>query len=98
MPLGQEANRRRNRRAPADRSARWRHARDELWRLLHPLVDEGARVAVVGAGNGDDVPLARLAARAGEVHLVDLDGDAVRAAVARQPRRVRARLTAIEED
>jgi len=74
MSLAGHANRRRNRRAPADRAVRWRHARDELWCVLDPLVAGGARVAVVGAGNGDDVPLAR------------------------QPRRVRAKLTAVEED
>jgi len=98
MSLAGDANRRRNRRAPADRAVRWRHARDELWCVLDPLVANGARVAVVGAGNGDDVPLARLAARAAEIHLVDLDGEAVRGAIARQPRRVRAKLTAVEED
>jgi len=34
-------------------------------------------VAIVGAGNGDDLPLARLARRAGALDLIDLDGRAL---------------------
>ena len=32
-------------------------ARDAAWALLDAVVGGGARVAVVGAGNGDDLPL-----------------------------------------
>ncbi len=37
----------------------------------------GAKVAIVGAGNGDDLPLARLAHRAARVDLIDLDARAI---------------------
>jgi hypothetical protein len=65
------------------RRKRWRPARDAVWALLEDVVAPGAAVAVVGAGNGDDVPLARLAARAGVLDLIDLDGAALARAVAR---------------
>lgn len=50
--------------------------RDALWQLLDPLLSPTARVAVLGAGNGDDLPLDRIAARARDVSLIDLDGAA----------------------
>jgi hypothetical protein len=92
------ANARRNARASSDRAARWRRARAELWAVLDPIVPAGARVAIAGAGNGDDVPLSRLASRASEVHLIDLDVTAPRRAIARERRSLRGRITAIEED
>jgi hypothetical protein len=67
----------------AGRRKRWRPARDAVWALLEDLVVPGASVAVVGAGNGDDVPLARLAERAGSLDLIDLDPDALARAVER---------------
>jgi hypothetical protein len=72
------------------RRKRWRPARDAVWALLEDVVPEGGAVAVVGAGNGDDVPLARLAHRAGVVDLIDLDPDALARAVARTGGRARA--------
>jgi hypothetical protein len=98
MSAARIANARRNGRASADRPLRWRRARGELWRVLDPLVAAGARVVVVGAGNGDDLPLTRLAARAAEVHLVDLDVVAPRRAIAREPRGLRHRLTVLDQD
>lgn len=65
------------------RRKRWRPARDAVWALLEDVIAPGAAVAVVGAGNGDDVPLARLAERAGVLDLIDLDPDALGRAVAR---------------
>jgi SAM-dependent methyltransferase len=65
------------------RRKRWRPARDAVWALLEDVVVPGASVAVVGAGNGDDVPLARLAERAGALDLIDLDPEALERAVAR---------------
>ncbi|MGD9734130.1 MAG: hypothetical protein AB7V58_00755 [Solirubrobacterales bacterium] len=67
------ANSARNARAEVDRRERWAPARDALWRFLDPHIDEGARVAILGAGNGDDLPLGRIAARAVTVALIDLD-------------------------
>jgi hypothetical protein len=92
------ANARRNGRASADRPARWRRARSELWAVLDPIVPAGARVAVAGAGNADDLPLTRLASRASELHLIDLDVTAPRRAIARERRSLRNRISAIEQD
>jgi hypothetical protein len=86
------------------RRRRWRPARDAAWELLDGVVADGATVAVVGAGNGDDVPLGRLAHRAGRVDLIDVDG--VAAARARRRSRgpsaawrlARAKVRVVEED
>ncbi|HET9104151.1 MAG TPA: hypothetical protein VFN55_12435 [Solirubrobacteraceae bacterium] len=48
--------------------------------MLERHVGSGARVAVIGAGHGNDLPLDRLAARAGTVDLLDLDRRALRRA------------------
>lgn len=45
----------------------------------------GGRLCLLGAGNANDVDLDALAARFGEIHLVDIDPDAVARAVARLP-------------
>jgi hypothetical protein len=50
------------------------------------------RLAVLGAGNCNDIDLPRLAEAFGEIHLVDMDGTALARAVARQPDDVRPRL------
>src|SRR6478672_9011978 len=72
------ANTRRNARGTAERLARWEPARDALWAVLARHLAPGGRVAVVGAGNGHDLPLARIAERARRVDLIDLDGRAGR--------------------
>lgn len=74
------ANASRNAQAGSGRRGRWAPARDSLWRFLAPHLDEGASVAIVGAGNCDDLPLRRIAERAGEVTLLDLDPIASKAA------------------
>jgi hypothetical protein len=74
------ANAANNARARAARRRRWRPARAAAWALLEPYVAPGARVAVVGAGNGHDLPLGRLASVAARLDLVDVDGAAVRQA------------------
>jgi hypothetical protein len=53
---------------------------------------EGGTAAVLGAGNCNDVDLPALASRFEEVHLVDLDAEALRGATLRQPEEVRAKL------
>lgn len=63
-----------------ERAQRWAPARDAAWRLLEPYVGRDARVAVVGAGNGHDLPLERLASRAAQLDLLDLDPAALRRA------------------
>lgn len=74
------ASARRNALATPRRRWRWRHARDAAWTLPDRHVGPGAAVSVVGAGNGHDLPLARLARRAGRLDLVDIDGRALRRA------------------
>ena len=89
------ANIRRNARAELDRARRWSATREACRAFLAGHVRHGDRVAIVGAGNGDDLPLRWLAARAARVDLYDLDPDALHDARARLPwrlaRRVRAR-------
>jgi hypothetical protein len=96
--LATRANRERNARGTAARLARWAPARDALWQLVDPFVAEGAAVAVVGAGNGHSVPLARLAGRAARVDLVDLDARAARGARARLPGALRGRVEVVRAD
>ena len=48
--------------------------------MLDQHIATGARVAILGAGNGDDLPLRRLARRAGRLDLIDLDAAALRRA------------------
>ena len=74
------ANAARNRRRTDARRAAWAPARDAAWALLAEVVPAGGRVGVVGAGNGDDVPLRRLLAHTGHVALLDLDGATLRRA------------------
>jgi hypothetical protein len=96
--LASRANMQRNARATAARLERWTPARDALWQLLDPYVVAGVRVAVVGAGNGHDVPLRRLAERAGHVDLIDLDARAARGARGRLPVELRERVAVVRED
>jgi hypothetical protein len=56
------------------------------------LAPAGERCALLGAGNCNDVDLPALTARYREVHLVDIDREAVAGARARQPPEVSARL------
>jgi hypothetical protein len=92
------ANTRRNARGTTARLERWGPARDALWAVLDPYVAAGARVAVVGAGNGHDLPLRRLAERAGHVELIDLDARAARGARGRLPSGLRERVAVVRQD
>ena len=90
-----EANATNNAKGDGARRRRWKPARAEAWALLEDVVAPGARVAVAGAGNGDDLPLGRLARRAGRLDLIDLDARALAGA----RRRVAARsVRTLEED
>jgi hypothetical protein len=80
------------------RHRRWAPARDAAWALLDGVVAEGARVAVVGAGNGDDVPLDALARRAAQLDLIDLDAGALRGARGHVDPAHRARVHTLEDD
>jgi hypothetical protein len=92
------ANAQRNAKGTDARLQRWTPARDALWALLDGYVADGATVAVVGAGNGHDVPLQRLAARAARVDLIDLDPRAARGARGRLHGGLRSRVEILDED
>jgi hypothetical protein len=67
--------------------------RERVTRLaLEAAPDAGGRLAVLGAGNCNDVDLGALAARYQEVHLIDVDLEAVRRAKARALSDVASRL------
>jgi len=72
-----KANARRNAAGGLGRLWRWRTTRAAAWTLLERHVTPGATVAVVGAGNGHDLPLRRLGRRAGRLDLIDLDEHAL---------------------
>jgi len=67
--------------------------RDRVTRLLVDSATPGARLCVLGAGNCNDVDLGRLLQAFREVHLVDLDADALTAGVARQGHENSARVS-----
>ncbi len=92
------ANASRNAGAGFGRRRRWAPARDALWDFLGPHLADGARVAIVGAGNGDDLPLRRLARRAGSVALIDIDPGAARGARRRLGRSARRKAAVIGHD
>jgi hypothetical protein len=74
------------------RAELWATTRRAAWQLLDRHVPWDARVAVVGAGNGDDLPLVRLAARASRLDLFDLDAAALRRARRSCPPELRQRV------
>jgi hypothetical protein len=66
--------------------------RQRLTRLCQ-AVQRADGLCVLGAGNGDDLDLPALVRAFGEVHLVDLDGEALERAHARTPAPARSRVT-----
>jgi hypothetical protein len=75
-----DANHARNRQTARARRRRWAPVRAAAWALIDRHLRPGDRVAIVGAGNGDDLPLRQIARRAAAVDLIDLDADALRRA------------------
>jgi hypothetical protein len=69
----------------------YRHHRARVLRLVR-AVQRGEGLCVLGAGNCDDLDLTALVRDFGEVHLVDIDGDALAGAIARAPENLRRRL------
>lgn len=68
-------------------------------RVMAQLADRrGERLAVLGAGNCNDLELDALADRFSEIHLFDLDGEALHGAVSRQSSAVRAACRVHERD
>ena len=56
--------------------------------------DGSARLCVLGAGNCNDLDLTRVSRHYSEIHLVDIDGDAIAGAIGRADKAVRPRLRA----
>jgi len=72
---------------------RWEGFAEHRTRLTAlALEPPGQTLAVLGAGNCNDLDLVALAARFREIHLVDLDEEALRRARDRQPQEVARRL------
>jgi hypothetical protein len=92
------ANASRNAGAEIGRRRRWGPARDALWAFVGQWIEDGARVAIVGAGNADDLPLRRISRRAGSVTLIDLDPRAAQGARRRLGRAERAKVDVIGRD
>jgi hypothetical protein len=93
-----EAEQRRRNVESRDTWQRYARHRERVSELLLDTVKEPAtrtrRLCVLGAGNCNDLDLKRLAETFGEIHLVDLDGDALAEAVRRsglndEPDRIR---------
>jgi hypothetical protein len=92
------ANKSRNANAGPKRHRRWEAMRDALWDFIAPVLDDGARVAIVGAGNCDTVPLPRIVAPAGAVALIDIDRRTPEGARRRLGRRERRMVEVIGHD
>jgi hypothetical protein len=97
-PIARSANARNNAMYQELRFERWAGVRDALWRLVDPLLGEGGRVAIIGGGSCDDVPLARILERAAIVDLVDFDSSSTDRALTRLADGSRARVRVLEED
>jgi hypothetical protein len=65
-------------------SAYTRHRQELAARLLRPAPSPPGPLCVLGAGNCDDLELASLTRRFPEVHLVDIDSEALEGAASRQ--------------
>jgi hypothetical protein len=73
--------------------ARWDSFSEHRLRVTALALEApGQTLAVLGAGNCNDLDLLALAARFREIHLVDLDEEALRRAFDRQPDEVKRRL------
>lgn len=80
------------------RYERWSEIRDHAWAFLEPVIARDATVLIVGAGNGDDLPLAHICDVASRVTLVDIDADAVTRARARLTDEQDARVSVVFAD
>ena len=96
--IARSANATNNAMHQAQRLERWETVRDALWQVLDPLIPEDARVALVGGGSCDDVPIARILQRAAHIDLIDFDISSTERALGRVPDEARERITVIEHD
>lgn len=65
------------------RFGRWQKVRDSVWRLVRAKLTPNSRVAIVGAGSCDDIPLMRISRHAACIDLIDFDHTAVDRALKR---------------
>ena len=74
--------------------AEYQEHRERFTRLVCDGVpeDSGKRVAVLGAGNAHDLELPTLARHFAEIHLIDVDAEAIAGARARQPDELQSRI------
>lgn len=74
--------------------AEYQEHRERMTRLVVDAVpvNSGQRLCVLGAGNANDLDLATLAAHFSEIHLVDIDREALEGARSRQPEDVANKL------
>ncbi|MHB1467954.1 MAG: hypothetical protein ACYCX7_02215 [Solirubrobacteraceae bacterium] len=79
------ANMARNSLRSQERADEWVGARRAAWMFLERHVPTCSQVAVIGAGNGDDLPLEQIARRCSTLSLIDVDAAALRRAVRRLP-------------
>jgi hypothetical protein len=93
-----DANARNNAMHQELRLERWTGVRDSLWSMVDDVLESGARVAIVGGGSCDDVPLVRIIDRAASVDLIDFDTSSTERALARVDAGARERLRVITED
>lgn len=93
-----DANARNNAMHQELRLDRWAGVREALWKVVDPLLVGGARVALVGGGSCDDVPIARIVDRVAHVDLIDFDSSSTSRAIDRVRVDQRDRVTVIEHD
>jgi hypothetical protein len=98
LTSGQDRERARQARSNRNSLASYRRFAGHRERLTQAILEclpapRGARLCVLGAGNCHDLDLARLGERYTEIHLVDLDEQALCQARDRQPRALRERLS-----
>jgi hypothetical protein len=74
--------------------AEYQEHRERMTRLLVEGIPTGSalRICVLGAGNAYDLELAKLAEHFSEIHLVDVDREALESAEARQPEEIKGKL------
>lgn len=66
--------------------------RESLTSLLLGACPQGGSIALLGAGNCNDVDVEALLAHVGQVHLIDIDREAISSARARLPESLRSRV------
>lgn len=80
---------------PADYDKHFEKVKSEILKITHDL--HGSAL-ILGYGNGNDIPLEKLAKKFDEVTLVDYDHSAMSRSVAKLPESLRSKITMIKMD